>query len=146
MTKVSFFDPAFEPDDRLIYSVICARYRGKWIFVKHHSCDTFEIPAGHIEPGESPLTAAKRELYEETGATRFTIECISTYSVIKDDYKGWGKLYFADVESLDPFPDVIEIEKIIFSEEFPPENTYPDIQPVLFRRVLDYLNDRKSIS
>jgi len=31
---------------------------GKWIF---------ELPAGHIEKGETPISAAKKELLEETG-------------------------------------------------------------------------------
>lgn len=143
MTKVTFHDREFEPDKGLIYSVICARYRGKWVFVKHHSCNTFEIPAGHIEPGESPLQAARRELYEETGAIQFTIECIATYSVVKGDYEGWGKLYFAEIDTMESFPDVIEIEKIVLSREFPEENTYPEIQPLLFKKTLSYLKSRE---
>jgi 8-oxo-dGTP diphosphatase len=144
MTTVTFYDPDFEPDGRLIYSVICSRYMGKWVFVKHHSCNTFEIPAGHIEPGELPLQAARRELWEETGAIQYTIECVATYSVIKEGYKGWGRLYFAEISSMGPFPDITEISEVILSDEFPSENTYPDIQPLLFDKVHTYLSDERS--
>jgi 8-oxo-dGTP diphosphatase len=139
MTKVDFYNPDFEPEDRLIYSLICARYMGKWVFVRHHSCNTYEIPAGHIETEELPLQTAKRELWEETGAIQYTIECIATYSVTKENYKGWGRLYFAEITSMGPFPDVTEISEVILSDDFPTENTYPDIQPLLFKRALSYI-------
>ena len=34
----------------------------------------WDISKGHIEDGETPLEAAKRELYEESGASDFKIE------------------------------------------------------------------------
>lgn len=39
----------------------------------------WELPAGGMEPGESPLEAAKRELIEETGYTSTRHELIYTY-------------------------------------------------------------------
>ena len=42
--------------------------------------ETFEVPAGHIDEGEEPLAAAKRELAEETGLTSTNWEHLITYN------------------------------------------------------------------
>ena len=49
------------------YVVICSRYKGKWLLSRHKKRDTWETQGGHIEPGETPEQAARRELREETG-------------------------------------------------------------------------------
>jgi len=76
MTVVKFFDKDFVPEGKLTYSVISARYKGKWIFVRHRLRNTWEICGGHIEPGETPEEAASREVMEETGAIEFELSCI----------------------------------------------------------------------
>ena len=43
-----------------------AFYRGKILLLKNKD-NTFEIPGGHVEKGESYLDGAKREFFEETG-------------------------------------------------------------------------------
>jgi len=139
MTEVKFYDPLFEPDSVLTYSVIPAKYIDKWIFVRHHKRNTFEIAGGHIEEGESSLEAAKRELMEETGAVNFSLDCVATYSVYKDGELGWGRLYFAEVLELGPIPDISEIAEIVLLDNIPVSPTHPDIQPHLFRKTLEYL-------
>ena len=62
MTRIRFYDEA--DDARLIFAVIVARSRGKYVFCRHRDRDTWEIPGGHREPGENIMTAARRELYE----------------------------------------------------------------------------------
>jgi 8-oxo-dGTP diphosphatase len=139
MTRVEFYEPTFEPGTELTYSVISARFKNKWIFVRHHLRSTYEIAGGHIEKGETSHEAACRELMEETGAVLFDIVCIATYSVTKKRKTGWGRLYLADVKELGPIPDISEIAETILAEDLPEANTHPDIQPHLFKKTLEYL-------
>lgn len=142
MTTVSFFDKSFIPDGKLTYSVISARFEGKWIFVRHQMRDTWEICGGHIENGETPDKAASREVMEETGAIEFEIECISTYSVKKNGKTGYGRLFFAEVKKLGDIPDTSEIAEAVFMDSLPEKLTYPDIQPHLFRKTIDFIRGK----
>ena len=143
MTEVNFHNPLFEPGNALTYSVIAAKYGSKWIFVRHQDRSTWEIAAGHIEAGESSYDAAGRELKEETGALRFDLDCVATYSVKKDGVTGYGRLYFADVFELGPIPDLSEIGEVIILDDLPESLTYPDIQPLLFRKAIEYIEKAK---
>ena len=139
MTEVKFYDPSFEPDTTLTFSVISAKFEGRWIFVRHQNRSTWEIAGGHIEIGETSNDTACRELIEETGALRFNLECVATYSVIKNGLTGYGRLYLAEVFELGPVPDVSEIAEVILLDHLPENLTYPDIQPFLFRKSLEHL-------
>ena len=144
MTTVKFYDQLYEPGSKLTYSVISAKYQGKWIFVRHQKRSTWEIAGGHIEPGETSLEAAGRELMEETGARKFTLECIATYSVTIDGETGWGRLYLANVTDIGLIPDISEIAEAMLSDHVPENLTHPDIQPHLFRKTVDYLDLKTS--
>jgi 8-oxo-dGTP diphosphatase len=144
MTKVEFYDPLFTPDSKLTYSVISAIYDNKWIFVRHHKRSTWEIAGGHIEEGETSFDAAGRELNEETGAIKFSLECIATYSVTIDGETGWGRLYIAYVTELGPIPDISEIAEMKVSDHLPENLTHPDIQPYLFSKTVEYLKNQKN--
>lgn len=134
MTIVNFYE---EADDRLLdFAVIIAKTEDKFVFCKHKDRDTLEVPGGKRESGESILAAAKRELYEETGAVDFTIEPVCVYSVIKDNpgaQESFGMLYYAGIKSFEKELHS-EIEKIVITEDLPTEWTYPEIQPKLIEQ------------
>jgi len=141
MTEVQFYDPSHIPDASLIYSVISAKYGNKWLYVRHQNRHTWEIPGGHIEENETSDNAARRELMEETGAIEFNIECVATYSVLKDGDIGYGRLYLAEIYKLGPVPDISEIAEIRLLKGIPENLTHPDIQPYLFKRVTEHLKN-----
>lgn len=132
MTPVTKLLPAGSLDDaELTYVVMGARFREKWIFVRHRERQSWELPAGHIEPGEGPDKAAVRELYEEAGVINSSLKVISDYSVTVSGKRAFGRLYYANVKELEKLPNH-EIEEIKFSGELPSHLTYPEVQTLLF--------------
>lgn len=135
MITVNFYSQCPSEDEDVKYSVIAARYRGKWVFCRHKARTTWEIPGGHREPGETPLDAARRELWEETGAAEADISPVCFYS-----YNKLGMLFFAEIQKLDTLPQSSEIAEIRLFDYLPDSLTYPHIQPDLFQRVQAWLN------
>lgn len=141
MIKVNFYDSNHVGNEDYKFAVIVARYNGKWTLCKHKDRVTYEIPGGHREENELIVDTAKRELYEETGATDFGLFPVCAYAVDTGGEETFGMLYYAEITALGKLPD-LEIEKIeLFSEI--PENqlTYPLIQPKLFAKVKEYLEE-----
>lgn len=140
MTEVSFHNIEHVDDTRIAFAVIAARRDGHWLFCRHKDRQTWELPCGHREAGESIEQAARRELYEETGATQATLELLDVYSVTADGRTSYGALYLAEVEVLGNIPAVSEIAETRLFDLLPNKLTYPAIQPALFSRVQYRLN------
>lgn len=135
MIEVKFHDSA--EDGLLKFAVIVAKTCGKWVFCKHRQRDTYECPGGHREAEESIFEAAERELREETGALDFRLVPVCVYSVKgkntvnkSDEEETFGMLFYADIRTFEKELHS-EIEKIVITEEFINNWTYPLIQPKL---------------
>jgi 8-oxo-dGTP diphosphatase len=77
------------------------------------------------------LEAAKRELFEETGAIDFDIEPLCDYRVIGKfngvDITGNSQVFFANVHALGDIPNNSEMERICFFDSLPDNLTYPEV-------------------
>lgn len=140
MKPMIFPNPTFHTlgavdEKELKYAVICAHYQGKWVFCRHNARATWELPGGHIEPWETALEAARRELYEETGAEEADITPVGIYKLF--DY---GLLCFAEVKMLCPIPENSEISEIQTCEKIPENLTYQGVHNKLHKWVLNWLD------
>jgi len=123
-------------DSKLKFAVILARHNGKWVLCKHRERDTYEAPGGHREPGETIGEAARRELYEETGAVEYEIGPLCVYSVTDETgEETFGLLYAAEITAFETELHS-EIERIELFTELPDNWTYPEIQPLLVKEYL----------
>ncbi len=113
------------------YVIIVSLYHDNWLLCRHKERSTWELPGGHIEENESPLEAAKRELYEETGALEYDITPIFDYWLDDGKTSDSGVVYLADVFKLDLLPSS-EMEEVAFFEELPTNLTYPQIYSDIF--------------
>ena len=133
--QVSFYEQV--EDELLKFAVIISKTNGKWVFCKHKTRDTYEVPGGHREMGETIFETAERELREETGAIDFNISPICVYSVKgktkvneKIDDESFGMLFYANIFSFEKELHS-EMEKIVITNDLVDNWTYPLIQPKL---------------
>lgn len=132
-TKVSFFDKDFGCVFK--YAVIVSHCDGKYIFVRHKDRDTFEIPGGKCEQGETIEQTAARELYEETGAEEFTLTPVCVYRL-----NNFGMVYYAEITRLGDKPES-EIGEVILTNDYPKNWTYPHVHPLIMKKVSRFVKD-----
>ena len=116
------------------YVVVFSRMKGQWLFSRHRKRETWETQGGHIEPGETPMDAARRELYEESGAKAFTIIPVCDYWAGTDEDSSVGTVFLAEITELGELPES-EMAEVRAFDTLPENVTYPAITPVLFAQV-----------
>ncbi len=129
---VHFYDAQPEGSEPA-YAVIIAQHDGKLLWCRHSERDTWEIPGGHIEPGETALEAAHRELHEETAASSYTLSPLCWYNLIfENGHVGRASLLCtAEVTAFSPEGLHSEIAEVRAFNDTPEQLTYPLIQPFL---------------
>jgi len=117
--------------------VVFAKYNNKWLLTKHKNRESWEVCGGHVERNEDIYEAAKRELYEESGAITEKLNLIGYYSFVLNNERNYGAVFVCDVISFDDLPDY-EMKEICLMEEFPLDTTYPFIYKKLLKEVCFY--------
>lgn len=113
------------------FVVICSFYQGKWILSKHKKRNTWETQGGHIEAGETPAIAARRELFEESGVSDAEIYPVCDYLGYDSKGSATGVVFLAVVHTLGALPES-EMEEIGFFDTIPNDLTYPNVSPLFF--------------
>lgn len=119
--------------DAYTYVVVFSIYNGKLLFSRHKQRGTWETQGGHIEAGETPLEAAKRELFEESGAVDYEIKPAFDYWVGDAAAGAGGMVFVARIRQTGALPESEMAETALFTR-LPDHLTYPDITPVLYRK------------
>ena len=135
MFEIKTFDLGYCNEKEYTRVVCVCRYKGKYVFSYNKKRNGWEIPGGHIEEGESWQEAAKREMYEETGATDIKLYPVCVYKI-----STFGLLCYCEILEMDELPEEYEMEKIMLSDELPDNLTYPDSSKIYFDTVKEKMN------
>ena len=113
------------------YVVVCTRYRDAWLLSRHKKRSTWETQGGHIEPGETPIQAARRELYEESGVRDAALCPVCDYLGYDSASSANGMVFLAVVHEMGTLPES-EMQEVALFETLPRELTYPNVSPHLY--------------
>jgi len=117
--------PAYEEyaDGESLFSMVIPLAAGEGQFFMCHQQwrDTWELPSGKLEPGESPLQAAERELLEELGAQVDRFRPLGILLTRLAQAPAQGHLYWGKVVQRDDLPPGSEMDKVrVFSLDMLP--------------------------
>lgn len=98
LVELSFTGHSFKEQVKHVL-VICQSSDG-WLLT-HHKNRGLEFPGGKIEMGEAPEEAARREVYEETGAILTNLIPIGEYRVLDPKGAFVKGIFWGQVEQMD---------------------------------------------
>lgn len=135
MFNINLYELGYCEEKEYTRVVCVCKYHDKFLFSFNKKRNGWEIPGGHIEEGETWQDAVKREMYEETGATKIKFEPICIYKI-----STFGLLCYCEIEELGKLPTEFEMTKIILSDKLPDNMTFPESSKIYFNKVIEVKN------
>ena len=135
MFEIKLYDLGYCKDNELTRVVCVCKYKDNYVFSYNKKREGWEIPCGHIEEGETWEEAAKREMYEETGATEIEVTPVCVYKI-----STYGLLCYCEIKKLEKLPEEYEMSEIMLSDELPDNLTFPESNQIYFQTVKEKLN------
>lgn len=125
--ELTFAREEFRPAGHVL---IVPFWQGKIVFTQHKKRG-IELPGGKIEPGETAMAAAVRELYEETGASLRSIAQIGQYVIQMGEELIVKSIYVGEVEELLPMPAETDTHGAVIFDEIPDVQDDPRFSPFM---------------
>lgn len=138
MLEIKTYDLGYCDESEYTRVVCVCRYKDKYVFSYNKKRQGWEIPGGHIEEGETWEEAAKREMYEEVGATKIKLHPVCVYKI-----STYALLCYCEVLELGKLPEEYEMEKIVFLDDLPDNLTYPDAFNLYFNIVKNNIKEKR---
>lgn len=136
------FKPLASLDNYSFVIIVTRNKGGEYLLSKKRGYNTWEFQGGHIEKGESPYSAAKRELREEAGVTGTVLMPIMDYYTYEKDThkecakgKRCGMIFYTIIENGSVLSKDSEMEEVAFFSELPSNLTYYDMVENLKRMI-----------
>lgn len=122
--KLSFNKNTFKKDAQHVF-ILC-QYNNKWLLTQHKQRGR-EFPGGKREPGETLEEAARREVFEETGATITSLKFIGEYEVTDQQTSFVKAIFLAIIDQVQKQADYYETEgPVVVSNEELMANRFSD--------------------
>lgn len=144
--ELSFNENAFEDSAKHVF-IIC-QFQDTWLLTKHKSRG-LEFPGGKVEEGETLEEAARREVYEETGASLMAMKKIAQYRVTSDKESFVKAVFWGEIANISETNEYYEtdgpvlIKGDILKERFGNEYSFI-MKDQVVEECLKYINSKKN--